>query len=58
MMKVNDLTQEYLELYSDNLGMPREEVVSLNPSVEINDVMYSLMSENDRLTELTKLIGK
>ncbi len=58
MMKVNDLTQEYLELYSDNLDVPREEVVSLNPSVEINDVMYSLMSENDRLTELTKLIGQ
>ncbi|MFL2803541.1 MAG: hypothetical protein ACJ0BB_01345 [Dehalococcoidia bacterium] len=58
MMKVNDLTQEYLDLYSDHLDTPQEHVVSLNPSSEVNDLMYSLMSENDRLTELTKLIGQ
>ena len=58
MMKVNDLTQEYLDLYSDHLDTPQENVVSLNPSSEVNDLMYSLMSENDRLTELTKLIGQ
>ena len=58
MMKVNDLTQEYLDLYSDHLDTPQEHVVSINPSSEVNDLMYSLMSENDRLTELTKLIGQ
>tara|TARA_Y100000817_G_scaffold185183_1_gene144699 strand:+ start:663 stop:1391 length:729 start_codon:yes stop_codon:yes gene_type:complete len=58
MMRVNDLTQEYLDIYSDNIEMPKEHVVSLNPSSDVNDLMYSLMSENDRLTELTKLIGQ
>ena len=34
-----------------------EEIVQLEGSTHINDVVYSLMSESDRLGELTKLVG-
>jgi len=61
MMKVNEIVQEYLEIYEDAYGTnilesrsdPEDSI-----SGHVNDVLYSLMSEPDRLGELTKLVGR
>ena len=61
MMKVNEIVQEYLEIYEDAYGTnileSRSDSESSN-SGHVNDVLYSLMSESDRLGELTKLVGR
>ena len=60
MMKVNDVVQEYLELYEEKYEI---EAVTLDESesaseLHVNDVLYSMMTEPDRLNELTKLVGR
>ena len=60
MMKVNDVVQEYLELYEETYGT---EALTLDESesaseLHVNDVLYSMMTEPDRLNELTKLVGR
>jgi hypothetical protein len=61
MVKVNDIVQEYLESYEMvngvglSVSIDEEELPELG---HVNDVVYSLMSESDRLGELTKLVGR
>ena len=60
MMKVNDVVQAYQDIYEEifpSMDESLEEIVQLEGSTHINDVVYSLMSESDRLGELTKLVG-
>ena len=61
MMAVSDAVQSYADLYGNyvqgvqpsSAGEPE-----LPGSLGVNDVLYSLMSDSDRLGELTKLVGK
>jgi len=61
MMKVNTSLEEYIELYSkssyDSLALDPDLATSGN-HLEVKNVMYDMMSEPDKLNELTKLIGK
>ena len=61
MMAVNDAVREYNERYT----AARDAAVVDGPSVEpelpglaINEVLYGLMSDGDKLSELTRLVGK
>jgi len=61
MIKINEVVASYLDLYEKNSNIidintfPIEEIEEHSP---VSDVMYSLMSETDRLEELTKLVGR
>ena len=61
MMKVNSSLEEYIELYSkssyDSLSIDRD-LPAYENNLEVKNVMYGMMSEPDKLNELTKLIGK
>ena len=64
MMAAGDAVQQYTELYNGIAGKvsavdvaPGEEVLG-EGSVGINEVMYGLMSDSDKLSELTTLVGK
>ena len=61
MFTVNDMLQSYAQRYSESSsgrvtapGQDEERAAE----VGINEVLYGLMSESDRLGELTKLIGR
>ena len=59
LMAVSQAVQEYAELYASHVGV--DEGQNETPSdegLEVNEVVYGLMSDSDRLTELTKLVGK
>ncbi|MBI3743929.1 MAG: hypothetical protein HY261_06565 [Chloroflexi bacterium] len=62
LVQVTDAAQEYLRIYRafvDTLpkgGQPALEEKSSDTGVQ--DVLYSMMSERDRLAELAKLVGK
>lgn len=63
MMIVNEAVQKYAELCSE--VMPTEQSQEAIPAGEtdgeglgINEVLYGLMSDGDKLSELTKLVGK
>ena len=65
MMKVNEIVEEYLQIYEDVFGTfssdqseIEESSSESNNTTEVNDVLYSLMGDSDRLSELTKLVGK
>ena len=66
MMIVQETVQLYRDLYGKLLGdISKEELTHVPMSQEaiqsglgVNDVLYSLMSEADKLNELTKLIGR
>ena len=61
MMKVNDIVQEYLECYEKVNGIElvmSDDEEERTETEHVNDVVYSLMSEPDRLGELTKLVGR
>ena len=60
MMKVNDVVQEYLELYEETYGIEALTLVESESAsdLHVNDVLYSMMTEPDRLNELTKLVGR
>ena len=61
MMKVNDVVQAYLELYQDGSDLSvndQHAVISEKSNYQVNDIVYSMMSEPDRLSELTKLVGR
>ena len=61
MMKVNDVVQAYLELYEDETGFVEGESkvpIPEKTDYQVNDIMYSMMSEADKLGELTKLVGR
>ena len=61
MMAVNEAVQFYTEIYSRVFDVaPCSELDDGGPGSEIgvSEVMYGLMSENDKLSELTKLAGR
>ena len=61
MMKVNDVVQAYLELYEDGTDLIAADAkvpISGKSDSNVNDILYSMMSESDRLGELTKLVGR
>ena len=61
MMRVNNSLEEYIELYSKSsheaLALDSHSEDSEN-NLEVKNVMYGMMSQSDKLNELTKLIGK
>ncbi len=50
---VNDMQQEYIRLYHQSL-----EAVILPGSPSVNELLYEMMGDRDRLGELSKLMGK
>ena len=65
MMKVNEIVEEYLQIYEDIFGTFSSDQSEIdesssesNNTTGVNDVLYSLMGDSDRLSELTKLVGK
>lgn len=60
MDAVNEVVQEYASLYAQSVGKAPAPV--MNAQIEgvgegVEEVMYQLMSERDRLTEMSKLVG-
>ena len=53
---VNDLQQEYTRLWQQSQEAGRTPALSAEPSV--NDLLYELMGETAKLSELSKLVGK
>ena len=61
MMLVNEAVQQYFELYSQVSASSGQAPARDGPEatgVAVNEVLYGLMSDSDRLGELTKLIGR
>ena len=65
MMLIGDLVQQYSEAYANLVGTLGQGGASSGPPDEalsagfgVNEVLYGLMNENDRLNELTKLVGQ
>jgi hypothetical protein len=64
MMAAGDAVQQYTEIYNGVVGQTgvidatKVEDAIEGGSVGINDVMYGLMSDSDKLSELTTLVGK
>jgi hypothetical protein len=65
MMLVGDLVQQYADAYANLTGTLNQSDASsevpdeaLSAGFGVNEVLYGLMSENDRLNELTKLVGQ
>ena len=61
MMSINEAVQEYAELYGRHapaLGAPQDEPDDEEEGAGVRDVLYELMSEGDKLEELTKMVGK
>jgi hypothetical protein len=61
MMKVGEVTQWYAGLYTsliDSHTVPETNFGSLDAGFGVNEVLYGLMSEGDKLSELTKLVGR
>ncbi|MBH52595.1 MAG: hypothetical protein CL785_05565 [Chloroflexi bacterium] len=60
---VNDIVQTYSKGYRENMSKTIGDINTNNPQLQnekssrVNDVLYELMSTQDKLTELTKLIG-
>ena len=59
LMLAGEAAQTYLQLYEDyQRRLPPLPAEEQQPELEVSDVLYSLMSENQRLGELAKLTGK
>ena len=61
MTAVGEVTQWYADIYSERAGQrpsSSEEPGAQAEGVAVNEIVYGLMSENDKLGELTKLVGK
>ncbi len=63
MMLVTDVVQQYSEQYSQKVGSPHlaEGVAGSyedSDGLGVNEVLYALMSDGDKLRELTKLVGQ
>ena len=61
MMSINEAVRWYAEIYSDVVGIAGqapEEEVDEDSGLGVTEVLYSLMSETDKLGELTKLVGR
>jgi hypothetical protein len=59
MMSISEATQQYAEMYSRYAGTAEAGTrMDEMEGAGVSDVLYGLMSESDRLTELTKLVGR
>ena len=60
MMAVNEAVQRYSEMYSSVAGgyQPSDLGDPESAGLGVNEVLYDLMSESDKLGELTKLVGR
>ena len=61
MMAVNEAVQRYAQVYSERVAeLHPTEVESAEDATEagVNEVLYGLMSDGDKLSELTKLVGR
>ena len=61
MMAVSDAVQSYAELYGNYVEGAQPAgagETELPGGLGVNEVLYGLMSDGDRLSELTKLVGK
>ena len=62
--RVNDAVQSYAQLYRNSVQATQEgaavteELEAGAPGLSVGEVVYSLMSDRDKLGELTKLVGK
>ena len=61
--RVNDAVQSYAQLYRNSVQATQEgaatgELEAGTPGLSVGEVVYSLMSDRDKLGELTKLVGK
>ena len=56
MMLINEVVQQYAEVYAREvsaLASPSDETDEVASGVGVNEVLYGLMSEGDKLEELT-----
>ncbi len=62
MMRVNEAIGWYAQAYSDSRQIPGEpetaEASEALPGYGVSEVLYDLMSDSDKLGELTKLVGR
>jgi hypothetical protein len=60
MYTVNDIIHKYADLYTQATegAAPASEAEGAEAGVGVNEVLYGLMSDGDKLGELTKLVGR
>jgi hypothetical protein len=59
LSKVNDIVQTYAEAYTANLGAINADVSEeVTPNLGISEVLYAFMDPQEKLSELTRMIGK
>ncbi len=60
MMSVNEAVQRYADMYTAIASQHEPDEISEEGSanVGVNEVLYGLMSDGDKLNELTRLIGR
>jgi hypothetical protein len=62
MMSINEAVQWYSTIYGDVVGIAgqadEDEADEEDSGLGVTDVLYGLMSETDKLGELTKLVGR
>lgn len=63
MMSVNEAVQRYAGMYSETREAQQAQKVEAQapeelPGFGVNEVLYGLMSDSDKLSELTKLVGR
>ena len=61
LMSVNEAVQQYTQSYSElaSAQLPSESSdTEVSSGLGVNEILYGLMSDNDKLGELTKLVGK
>ena len=61
MMSINEAVQSYAARCGEVVGASSEASTSepdQEPGISVNEVLYGLMSDADRLSELTKLVGR
>lgn len=59
LAKVNDIVQSYAEAYTANIGAVNSNVSEeATPDLNISDVLYGFMDPQEKLSELTRMIGK
>ena len=62
MMSISDAVQTYAQAYSDVVGVAgmeeEDEDGDDDSGLGVNEVLYGMMSESDKLAELTRLVGR
>lgn len=61
MMSINEVVQQYAEmcvLHTDSIGGQLGDESEASVGVGVNEVMYELMSNGDKLEELTKMVSR